>query len=153
VPACTIPPLSGAMPATACSEPHEPYLNFIYPTSATGSVTVGWEAPASPTRRPRDLIGTSLPNCTTQPEFCTSNEFDFNGALVNIDAILEGVLYNEGTYGSTGNADYFGSVLIKGNTSATGNPAVWFDEKLVKGNWSPAGMPNVIMYSEEVDQR
>jgi hypothetical protein len=153
VPACTIPPVSGAMPATACSEPHEPYLNFIYPTSAGGSVTVGWEPVATQTRRPRDLIGTTLPNCITQPEFCTSNEFDFNGALVNLDALLEGVLYNEGTYQSQGNADYFGSVLIKGNTGATGNPAVWFDEKLVKGNWSPAGMPNVIMYSEETDQR
>jgi hypothetical protein len=154
-PACTVPPSSGAVPATACSEPHEPYLNFIYPAigSATGAVTVGWEAAGSQTRRPRDLIGTTVPNCVTNPEFCTSNEFDFNGALVNLDAILEGVLYNEGTYRSTGNSDYFGSVLMKGDTSANGNPAVWFDEKLVKGNWSPAGMPNVIMYSEETDVR
>lgn len=155
VPACTVPPVSGAMPATACSEPHEPYLNFVYPAigSPTGDVTVGWEADGAQTRRPRDLVGTTVPNCNTNPELCTSNRFDFNGALVNLPAILEGVLYNEGTYQSSGNADYFGSVLMKGDTGATGNPAVWFDEKLIKGNWSPAGMPNVIIYSEEVDER
>jgi hypothetical protein len=155
VPACTVPPVSGAMPATACSEPHEPYLNFIYPTigSPTGDVTVGWEAPGSETLRPRDLISTAVPNCNVNPEFCTSNGFDANGALVNLPVILEGVLYNEGTYQSQGNVDYFGSVLIKGNTGATGTPAVWFDEKLIKGDWAPAGMPNVIVYSEETSEQ
>lgn len=155
VPACTVPPVSGPMPATACSEPHEPYLNFIYPAigSPTGAVTVGWEAPGSETRRPRDLTGTTVPNCNTDPDLCTSNRFDANGALVNLSVMLEGVLYNEGAYQSQGNAEYFGSVLIKGATGATGNPAVWFDEKLIKGDWAPAGMPNVIVYSEETSEQ
>lgn len=154
-PACTVPPAVGAAPATACSEPHEPYLNFIYPAigSPTDAVTVGWELDGAQTRRPRDLTAANAaPNCGANPEMCTSNQFDRDGALVNLPAILNGVMYNEGTYSSQGNVDYFGSVLIKGNAGATGNAQVWFDEKLIKGNWAPPGMPNVIIYSEETDE-
>jgi hypothetical protein len=150
VPNCTIP---GANAATDCTEPHEPYLNFIYPTTNSGLVTVGWEPPLTQTRRPRDLIGTALPNCNTQPDLCTSNSYDRDGALVNIPAILQGVLYNEGTYSSQGNVDYFGSVLIRGAAGATGNAQVWFDEKLIKDNWAPPGMPRVIVYNSETDEQ
>ncbi|HEX8255490.1 MAG TPA: hypothetical protein VF846_20285, partial [Thermoanaerobaculia bacterium] len=152
---CTIPPADGSMPpASACSEPHEPYLNFIYPDDRDGVATVGWEPFATQTRRPRDLIGASIvPNCATNRERCTSNGFDMNGALVPIPAILNGILYNEGTYSSQGNVDYFGSVLIRGTAGATGNANVWFDEKLIKGNWAPAGMPRVIVYSSMTDEQ
>ena len=156
VPACTVPPPVGPAPATACSEPHEPFLNFIYPAvgDPTGAVTVGWEADGAQTRRPRDLTAANAaPNCALNPELCTSNGFDRDGALVNLPVVLNGVLYNEGTYSSQGNVDYFGSVLIKGDAGATGNAQVWFDEKLIKGNWAPPGMPNVIIYSEETDEQ
>lgn len=147
-PGCT---QSGA--ATDCSEPHEPYLNMIYPTTNSGAVTIGWEPAATQTRRPRDLVGTTLPNCTTQPDLCTSNGYDRDGALVDLPAILAGVLYNEGTYSSQGNVDYFGSVLIRGDAGATGNAQVWFDEKLIKDNWAPPGMPRVIVYNSETDEQ
>lgn len=145
--------VAGACTAATCSEPHEPYLNFIYPTTNTGGVTVNWEAAGSQTRRPRDLLGdNTLPNCGTTPRACTSNGYDRDGALVNIPATLSGVLYNEGTYNSTGNVDYFGSVLVRGAATATGNANVWFDEKLIKGNWAPPGMPRVIVYSSQTDE-
>lgn len=150
VPNCTVP---GSNPATDCSEPHEPYLNMIYPSTNSGLVTVGWEPDATQTRRPRDLIGTTVPNCATQPDLCTSNGYDRDGALVEIPAILSGVLYNEGRYHSTGNIDYFGSVLIRGAAAATGNAQVWFDEKLLKDNWAPPGMPRVIVYNSETDEQ
>jgi hypothetical protein len=143
-PACT---------PTTCSEPHEPYLNFIYPTTNTGVVTVNWEPAGAQTRRPRDLLGdNTLPNCGATPNLCTSNKYDRDGALVNIPATLAGVLYNEGSYNSTGNVDYFGSVLMRGPATATGNANVWFDEKLIKGNWAPPGMPRVIVYSSQTDE-
>ena len=49
--ACTVP---GTNPASDCSEPHEPYLNMIYPTSASANVVVGWEQTGMETRRPKD---------------------------------------------------------------------------------------------------
>jgi len=146
---CTVP---GTNSATDCSEPHEPYLNFIYPALKSDPVTVGWQPDATQTRRPRDLIGATLPNCTTQPQLCTSNGYDRDGALVDLPATLAGVLYNEGTYSSQGNVDYFGSVLIRGIAGATGNAQVWFDEKLIKDNWAPPGMPRVVVYNSETDE-
>ncbi|HEX8618782.1 MAG TPA: pilus assembly PilX N-terminal domain-containing protein [Thermoanaerobaculia bacterium] len=150
---CTVPPLSGAPPASACSEPHEPYLNFQYPTASNGTVTVGWEPYATQGRRPRDLVGTSVPDCDATPDKCTSNGYDRDGALVILPVVLHGVLYNEGAYQSQGNVDYFGSVLIRGNASATGNAQIWFDEKLIKDNWAPPGMPRVIVYSSMTDEQ
>jgi hypothetical protein len=150
---CTVPPVSGAPSATACSEPHEPYLNFIYPNNPTGSVTVGWEPYGTQTRRPRDLVGTTVPNCNTVPDKCTSNGFDRDGALVDLPATLNGVLYNEGSYESQGNVDYFGSILIRGPASATGNANIWFDEKLIKDDWAPPGMPRVIVFSSMTDEQ
>jgi hypothetical protein len=151
---CAVPPAAGgAPPANACSEPHEPYLNMIYPTAKDGAVTVGWEPYAAQTRRPRDLNGTTVPTCAATPERCTSNGFDRDGALVNLPVILSGVMYNEGTYSSQGNVEYFGSVLIRGNAGATGNAQIWFDEKLIKDNWAPPGMPRVIVYSSMTDEQ
>lgn len=149
---CTVPPTSGSPPSTACSEPHEPYLNFIYPDDRSDSIVVGWEDPDDVTMRPRDLIANVVPDCDTDPDECTSNSFDKDGALVTIPAILNGVLYNEGTYDSQGQPIYFGSVLAKGAATATGTPEVWFDEKLIKDDWAPPGMPRVIIYSSQTDE-
>lgn len=150
---CSVPPAAGPPAATSCSEPHEPYLNFIYPANRNDPVTVGWQAFNAQTRRPRDLNGTALPNCGTNPERCTSNGYDRDGALVDIPASLNGVLYNEGDYRSTGQVDYFGSVLMRGTADGGGNAEVWFDEKLVKDNWAPPGMPRVIVYNSMTDDQ
>lgn len=150
---CTIPAATyngTNAAATDCSEPHEPYLNLIYPAAATSSVTVGWEAPGSQTYRPK------LPNVTctasSSPATCTSNAWDENGAMVPLDVILQGILYNEGDYDSQGNATYYGSVLIQGNVGGTGTPDVWFDETLIKGTWAPPRMPRVVVFSEQTDE-
>ncbi|HLZ08958.1 MAG TPA: hypothetical protein VKT80_10250, partial [Chloroflexota bacterium] len=103
---CTVPAATydGTNPlSTDCTEPSEPYLNIIYPTASTTSVTVGWEDPANQTYRPKILTGTSLTSppvdCTVaatahDPTQCTSNAFDLDGGIAPINVILDGVLYN-----------------------------------------------------------
>ena len=55
--------------------------------------------------------------------------------------MLNGVCYIEGTMESTGNANYFGSLLINGDVDNTGTNEVWFDERLVKDEWPPSDWP------------
>lgn len=145
-----------------CSEPHEPYLNFIYPDPASplGSITVRWQAPGAETRRRKTnpagaVPNAALPSCAgADIDDCTSNSWDENGALVAISPILDGVLYNEGEFGSAGNAHYFGSLLFERDVEASGTPNIWFDEKLVKGMWPPGsfGFPRVYITTYETDQ-
>ena len=179
--ACVAPPANwdGTQAAgNYCSEPHEPYLNLIYP-QATGAVAplanalaspntpapvkVGWEAPGSQTYIPKKLIDNSpfppgtpvscAQNGPNDPANCTSNNYDVDGALVgDLNLILYGILYDEGQYGGQGNVDYFGSVLIQDIVGATGTADVWFDEKLIKGTWAPPKMPRVIVFSEQTDE-
>ncbi len=160
---CTIPDAAtfdGTNPAaTDCTEPSEPYLNIVYPTSGGSSCHVGWEAPASQTYRPKILTSATPPApivCSgataKDPDQCTSNAFDLDGGIVPLDVILSGVLYNEGDYDSTGNASYFGSLLVNGTVSGTGTPDIWFDEKLLKGSWAPPGMPRVMVFSVQTDE-
>jgi hypothetical protein len=159
---CTAPAATydGTSPAaTDCSEPSEPYLNLIYPATATANCVVGWEASdGTQTYRPKVLDGTGAPiTCTgataTDPAQCTSNRFDLDGGVVEITVILDGVLYNEGDYDSEGNASYFGSLLINGTVYGTGTPDIWFDEKLLKGSWAPPGMPRVMVFSVQTDEQ
>lgn len=152
--------------ATDCSEPHEPYLNLIYPSTAMDAnnnpspVMIGWENPASQTYLPKVLDptaaaipGTPIP-CPAAPDWtlCTSNSYDVDGPLVDLGIILYGILYNEGQYQSTGNGSYFGSILIQDDVSGSGTADVWFDEKLIKGSWAPPKMPRVIVFSEQTDE-
>lgn len=159
--ACTIlaAGFNGTNPAANdCSEPHEPYLNLVYTTTAGSASTQGWEANATQTFTAK--ITTSATSntaiaCTsanTQGD-CASNAHDADGPLVNLDIILNGVLYNEGDYRSQGNVHYFGSLLIYGDVNGTGTPDVWFDEKLTKGTWSPPGMPRVMVFSMQTDEQ
>ena len=169
---CVAPPANwdGTQPAgDYCSEPHEPYLNLIYPNVARLSnnspapVTVGWEDPATQTYRPKKLIDSSpwppgtpvscSQNGPNDPGDCVSNNYDVDGAIVTLPLILYGILYNEGQYGGQGNVDYFGSVLIQDIVAATGTADVWFDEKLIKGSWAPPRMPRVIVFSEQTDEQ
>ena len=163
-----------------CSEPHEPFLNIIYPTTACcagggapTSVTIGWENPAgawTARRKTRNTAGNPV-NCTAGPippatgtgpnspdQRCTSNGYDKDGGLVNnfggTEPIMDGVLYNEGNFDTQGNAAYFGSILIQGNIIGTGTPEVWFDEFLVKGGWQDKfpDLPRVFVSAHETDQ-
>lgn len=155
-----------------CSEPHEPYINFVYPpvTSPDGAVVARWEPSGSQTRRPkkRDVTqatctnaaaGTFAASCSTQcDDECTSNKYDGprsnnpndSGAIVNLSVLLDGILFNEGTYSSTGNADYYGALLVRGAASGTGTPVIWFNERLLKGE-PPPNFPRVMIYSMESD--
>ncbi|HEV3484852.1 MAG TPA: hypothetical protein VG106_05560, partial [Vicinamibacterales bacterium] len=168
-PGCTV--------GTNCSEPHEPYLNIIYPedaccaaAGAPNPVTIGWEDPDGLiTRRPKSAIDDAgtMPTvdsddiCTVvaQYPFCTSNGYDRDGyadhwAGAQAAPILNGVFYNQGTYTSTGNARLFGSVLINGNVDPSGTNEVWFDERLIKNEWPPSDwpFPRVIITAIETDQ-
>jgi hypothetical protein len=149
---CTVP---GTNAATDCSEPHEPYLNLIYPSTTSGNVTVGWQASASQTYRPKKFDNTGNPvSCSGTPSqaLCTTNAYDADGGIVPLDTILQGILYNEGDYDSQGNATYYGSLLIQGVVSGTGTPDIWFDESLIKGTWAPPNMPRVMIFSEMTDE-
>lgn len=181
-PGCT--PGTNGVAGANCSEPQEPFLNLIYPsTAATSSggpptaVVVGWENPTSVTKRSKvkdssgnpvacaaGLVAATAP--LTGPDHvdinCTSNAYDRDGSLVqnfrpngnNAAAILDGVLYNEGAFNSSGNGAYFGSVLINGNIQGTGTAEVWFDELLIKGGWQDKfkDLPRVFVTAHETDQ-
>ncbi|HVT44865.1 MAG TPA: pilus assembly PilX N-terminal domain-containing protein [Thermoanaerobaculia bacterium] len=160
-----IPYRPGCTVGTDCSEPHEPYLNLIYPLDACCSggvnpyaLTVAWEDPAAQTRRPKKKFPAgSYPavdgtdKCTNAADFdlyCTSNRFDrdgyadrWSGAGLDGAPVLDGVFFNEGTLDSEGNARYFGSVLIQGDIDSTGTNEVWFDERLIKDEWPPRDWP------------
>jgi hypothetical protein len=150
---CTVPAASydGTNPAaTDCSEPHEPYLNLLYTNNATNSITVGWQQNGSQTFL-KKAPGVTCTSASLQTD-CTSNAYDLDGAQADIDVILDGIFYNEGDYASTGNASFYGSLLIQGTVGGTGTPDIWFDEKLIKGSWAPPNMPRVIVYNSQTDE-
>jgi hypothetical protein len=146
-----------------CSEPHEPFLNLTYPAkgSPDGKVKVEWydpnisnaNAPLYRKSKTRTGLNTTAP-CTkdSKPSECTSNGYDKDGALVTLSPILWGAIYNEGGYAGSGNADYYGAVLMRGNFNATGTPNVWFDECLAHGCLeSQLKMQRVMVSSMETD--
>lgn len=171
------PPASCAVVGVNCSEPHEPYLNLVYPALPTGNTIGSWYSPASTsanltgsgnvtTRRAKVTSGGAPVACVaestavtvaqrkTDRENCTSNGWDKDGGLVPLENSFNGVFYTEGTFDATGNAVYFGSVLAEGNAEKAGNPDIYFDERLTKGAWPPGnfGFPRVYVTSEQTDQ-
>lgn len=157
----------GCTPGTNCSEPHEPYLNLIYPApgNAAGTVTAGWEPMNNQTRRSKktdndEPNGTAITCASTNiteaspEEDCTTNGYDVDGALVTLEPILNGVFYTEGEFETTGNNHWFGSVLVQGDASKAGTPDVWFDERLIKGEWPPKEFkfPRVYVSAVQTDQ-
>ena len=174
-----VPYTPGCNPGVNCSEPAEPYLNLVYPTAVTGAPLVDWYNPGQltanlggntgvQTRRPKktDAAGNPVTGVLENGSFatpallqadraaCTSNAYDRDGGLVSLSNILDGVFYTEGDFDTTGNANYFGSVLVQGNATKAGNPEIYFDERLVKGQWPPAsfGFPRVYVSGVETDQ-
>lgn len=147
------------LPACNCSEPHEPYLNIRYAGTASG-ITFGWFDPATAvtTMRQPKLTGNSLRTgtpitCTassTQTQ-CTSNAYDEDGGLVDLTPVSDGVLYMEGNFDSTGNADYYGAVLVGGTVNTKGTPTIWYDESLSRG-LKLKGFPRVMITSLETDR-
>jgi len=71
---------------------------------------------------------------------------------VTLSPIAWGAIYNEGGYEGTGNADYYGAVLMRGNFNAGGTPKVWFDECLAHGCLeTQLKMQRVVVTSLETD--
>ncbi|MGH9456753.1 MAG: pilus assembly PilX family protein [Thermoanaerobaculia bacterium] len=144
---------------TTCSEPHEPYLNLVYPTidNAEGSVGIGWSAAGNvATMRPKIRLSENTPNSCTNTSTaleCTGNWFDETGAVVRINPVLNGILYNEGGYDAQGNAKYYGSLLIRGDFKGNGTPAVYFNECILKNCWQEQlNLPKVMIQSTQTDQ-
>ncbi len=149
----------GCTVGTDCSEPHEPYLNLIYPTvtNANDPVTVGWHASNDLSKmRPKLRIDEDTPNsCTVTSEQweCTGNWRDEDGAVVRLNPVLNGILFNEGGYDAQGNATYYGSLLIKSEFKGNGTPAVYFNECILKNCWQEMlNLPKVIIQSSQTDQ-
>jgi len=164
-----------ACAANPCSEPHEPYLNLKYldpdglitsPPAidnvghAPNPVTIGWYDPATTVttmRRPKKTtngqrVG-ALVTCTAASSVgdCTSNGYDLDGGLAQLPPATDGVLYCEGQFSSTGNADYYGSVLVGGGVDSQGTPNLWYDESLSRGI-RLNGFPRVMITSVETDR-
>ena len=162
---CTIPDNTQTPPVPGnCSEPHEPFLNFTYPPQGTpdGKVKVEWYDPnisagSAPTyRKSKTRTGpNAVQPCDdkSKQSECTSNAYDKDGALVTLSPIAWGAIYNEGGYAGSGNADYYGAVLMRGSFNATGTPNVWFDECLARGCLeTQLKMQRVMVTSMETDQ-
>lgn len=162
-----VPYTPGCAVGTACSEPHEPYLNVEYNTTgsvggvtlatvnkASGNnqtdVTMRWSNTNSGKgqtlpKKTSDNKATGTPvSCNTPPtdlkilwDQCTSNSYDKHGPIVPLDPGLNGVLYVEGEFEQTGNMIFFGSILAQGDFGKAGSPDVWFDERLIKDEWPP----------------
>lgn len=146
-----------------CSEPHEPYLNLLYNGNPL-TLTISWQDPSAQSRRPKyTLTGAGAKGGRTDTPIvcsaastvaeCTSNAYDIDGGLVQLDPATDGVFFVEGNFDSTGNADYYGSVLVGiGGVNPKGTPQVWFDESLTRGQWRPPGLPRVMVTSVETDR-
>ena len=155
---------------TTCSEPHEPFLNLLYPSPyALGGgndpvpVRVRWQDPSTQQRLPKrvDSAGTPITCTSTSPRAdCTSNAYDKRGPVVILGSqasdgpVLEGVIFNEGNYDAGGNATYYGALLFQGTVTGSGTPFVFFDDSLATGEWAQKfrNMPRTIMTSIETDQ-
>ena len=130
------------------------FVNLQYPTSLGGTYTVknGTAAPdmfldtATNTRYCVDATACDPGGWTPS----TTPVRDDTGLAFQTTTVLDGVMYNSGTFTASGNAVYFGSfVAQQGVLDGSGNPAFYFDESLVKGNWPRKGMnmPRVIISS------
>ncbi|MEA2339386.1 MAG: hypothetical protein QOE82_3393 [Thermoanaerobaculia bacterium] len=153
---------NSSCPSCNCSEPHEPYLNMRYDGGALG-LAPGWVAPGTagvakkttPSNLPSDPAVTcsaSDVGSKAGQDNCTTNAFDLDGGLASISPGIQGVIYNEGSFDSTGNGEYFGSIVVGKDTDPKGTCNVWFDERLLKGGWPPPGVnfPRVMVTSEQI---
>ena len=146
-------------PGCNCSEPHEPYLNLHY-NGEKLDIQAYWDDPTAaasvhskktsddlPTGTPVACVPADITSSDGQSR-CTTNAYDRKGGLAMIDkgaggnAIgMTGVLYNEGDYASTGNAAYYGAVVVGGEVDPKGTQEIWFDACLMEECWPPKSIP------------
>ncbi|HUR83487.1 MAG TPA: hypothetical protein VM733_22215, partial [Thermoanaerobaculia bacterium] len=146
-------------PTCDCSEPFEPYLNLHYAGTKL-NLQAYWDDPfaivsvqpkkttnETPTGAPEACTGGAISTKEGQ-ERCATNAFDKRGAIAWMDkntnesAIsVEGVIYNEGAYESTGNTAYYGSVVVTGLVSPQGTQEIWYDSCLADDCWPPKHIP------------
>lgn len=158
-PGCT-PGNNITTPGCDCSEPHEPYFNFHYDGTKLG-VQMYWDNPTAASsvwpKKTSDELHTGTPvscvpaDVTTkdgQEKKCATNAWDKLGGLALLDKFagaaapgVIGVLYNEGNYSSTGNAAYFGAVVVGGEVDPKGTQEVWYDACLTSECWPPRAIP------------
>jgi hypothetical protein len=111
----------------------EPWIDLTFPTSLTsGSAAT-----------PFTVAG-------------MNDTYDERGPVITTDAVLWGILYNNGKYDATGNARVYGSILTKSgmeeSAPSAGTPEIWWDES-IKTSWPPAGweLPRVVITKWETD--
>lgn len=147
-------------PACTCSEPHEPYFNLHY-NGAKEGIQMYWDNPTAASavwpKKTNDELHTGTPVACVPADItskdgqetkCATNAWDERGALALLDKGagsaapgVIGVLYNEGNYGSTGNAAYFGAVVVGGLVDPKGTQEIWYDACLTSDCWPPKSIP------------
>jgi hypothetical protein len=153
---------NSSCPSCNCSEPHEPYINIKYNGNPL-TISAGWTLPGTlgiakkttPNNLPNETAVTCNANDVSSKAGqlnCTTNARDNDGGLATIQPGIQGVLYNEGNFESTGNGQYFGSIVLGHDTNPKGTCNIWFDERLLKGGWPPPGVtfPRVMVTSEQI---
>jgi len=85
-----------------------------------------------------------------------NGSYDERGPVITDDAVLWGMLYNNGKFDATGNARYYGSVITRSgmeeSSPSAGTPEIWWDDS-IKTNWPPVGweLPRVVITAWETD--
>ena len=139
------------------------FVNLAYPGNLTGTYALKSNIASYQTFKDTETntwyctdaatcITTSLGTCNCSPAGIPVQ--DKTGLPFQTDVVLDGVLYNSGTFTAQGNSNYFGSVVAqRGVLDGGGTPAFWFDERLIKGEWPPKGMPlpRVVVSAWETD--
>ena len=130
------------------------FVNLQYPVSLGGGYTVrsGTAAPgtfmdaATNTRYCVDAA-----TCTPASWTPSATPVrDATGLPFQARTVLDGILYNSGSFTAGGNAVFFGAVVARqGVLDGGGNPGFYFDESLLERHWPRPGMnvPRVIVSS------
>ncbi|HSP13158.1 MAG TPA: hypothetical protein VLV78_00235 [Thermoanaerobaculia bacterium] len=165
-PGCT-PGFNGAVPAAnGCSEPHEPFLNLVYPSGggvpeiaqsccsgggAPSLLTPKWEDPAAPTKeaKTKDASGNPVA-CNAAlliaPTLCTPSS---GLACTNIpDPICTSNAYDrdgplQESFGSPSSRPIMDGVLYNEGDYDTQGNAGYFGSILINGNIIGTGSPEV----------
>ena len=154
----------GALGGSA-RQPHEPFLNFQYPTTGTygnptpvtGEIKT-WSGAAADhgvktNWRAKGAYNEFNANGTTATSW-TKVTRDATGAVMDLEDIgVNGILFNEGQYGGTGNLKVYGSMIVRGGYSGSGSVDVWFNEDIIKGKFPPADwkLPRVFTTARETN--
>ncbi len=130
------------------------FVNLDYPGTRTGTYTIKDGTVAAHSffdPESKSCYCTDAATCTatgSPPSSCSmtaaaSPVQDNIGLPFQDNVVLDGVMYNSGTFNAQGNANYFGSLVANQGVTQTsaGTPHFYFDESLIKGGWPRKGMP------------